>query len=173
MGLRSSKRCSADTYRMTGDLRVCGLFEPLGLEWTQCVVLSRSRCGGLRSSPEPVVGGSGATRTRRGSSRRSWRVATRCAPWLDGMDCRRSSCLVGPPLARSSRRSFRSGQSTVCASGGGGRGIGAGCSPERKVVRQADSGIIEIEVGGITIRAGRGADPTMIASIVQALRASR
>ena len=44
---------------------------------------------------------------------------------------------------------------------------------ERKVVRKADSGIIEIEVDGITIRAGRGADPTMIASIVQALKASR
>ncbi|RXG84549.1 transposase [Bradyrhizobium zhanjiangense] len=41
-------------------------FRPLGLEWTQCILLSRSRCGGLRSSPEPVVGGSGATRTRRG-----------------------------------------------------------------------------------------------------------
>lgn len=44
---------------------------------------------------------------------------------------------------------------------------------ERKVVRRADSGIIEIEVDGITIRAGRGADATMIASIVQALKASR
>jgi len=44
---------------------------------------------------------------------------------------------------------------------------------ERKVVRKADSGIIEIEVEGITIRAGRGADATMIASIVQALKASR
>jgi transposase len=44
---------------------------------------------------------------------------------------------------------------------------------ERKVVRKADSGIIEIEVDGVTIRAGRGADPTMIASIVQALKASR
>ncbi|MGY8669173.1 transposase [Bradyrhizobium sp. UFLA05-109] len=36
-----------------------------------------------------------------------------------------------------------------------------------------DRGIIEIEVDGITIRAGRGADPAMIASIVQALKASR
>jgi transposase len=47
---------------------------------------------------------------------------------------------------------------------------------ERKAVRckaKTDSGIIEIEVDGITIRAGRGADPTMIASIVQALKASR
>jgi hypothetical protein len=49
---------------MTGDLRVCGLVEPLGLEWTQRIVLSRSQCGGLRSLPEPVVGGSGAMRTR-------------------------------------------------------------------------------------------------------------
>jgi transposase len=47
---------------------------------------------------------------------------------------------------------------------------------ERKAVRcraKTDCGIIEIEVDGITIRAGRGADTTMIASIVQALRASR
>ena len=47
---------------------------------------------------------------------------------------------------------------------------------ERKAGRckaKADSGILEIEVDGITIRAGRGADPTMIASIVQALKASR
>jgi transposase len=47
---------------------------------------------------------------------------------------------------------------------------------ERKSVRckaKADSGIIEIEVDGITIRAGRGADPTMIASIVHALKVSR
>ncbi|MGY3691736.1 IS66-like element accessory protein TnpA [Bradyrhizobium quebecense] len=49
-------------------------------------------------------------------------------------------------------------------------------SRERKVVRckpKADSGIIEIEVDGITIRAGRGADATMIASIVQSLKANR
>ena len=52
---------------------------------------------------------------------------------------------------------------------------------ERKAVRckakadtrACDAGVIEIEVDGITIRAGRGADPTMIASIVQALKASR
>ncbi len=44
---------------------------------------------------------------------------------------------------------------------------------ERKAVREAESGIIEIEVDGITIRAGRGADTGMIASIVQALKASR
>ena len=29
---------------------------------------------------------------------------------------------------------------------------------QRKIVRKADSGLIEIEVDGITIRAGRGAD---------------
>ena len=44
---------------------------------------------------------------------------------------------------------------------------------ERRAVRKAVSGIIEIEVDGITIRAGRGADTAMIASIVQALKASR
>lgn len=47
-------------------------------------------------------------------------------------------------------------------------------SRERKVVRckpKVDAGLIEIEVDGITIRAGRGADATMITSIVQALKA--
>jgi transposase len=33
--------------------------------------------------------------------------------------------------------------------------------------------MIEIEVDGVTIRAGRGADAPMIAAIVQALKASR
>jgi transposase len=36
-----------------------------------------------------------------------------------------------------------------------------------------DVGTIEIELDGVTIRVGRGADATMIATIVQALKASR
>ena len=49
-----------------------------GLRW--CWLETCHQCphyGGLRCSPEPVVGGGGATRTRRGSLRRSWRAATR------------------------------------------------------------------------------------------------
>jgi transposase len=42
--------------------------------------------------------------------------------------------------------------------------------PRRKF--RPDAGIIEIEVDGITIRAGHGADATMIAAIIQALKAS-
>lgn len=44
---------------------------------------------------------------------------------------------------------------------------------QRKIVRKADSGLIEIEVDGITIRAGRGADAALITSIIQALKAVR
>jgi len=47
---------------------------------------------------------------------------------------------------------------------------------EHKAARcksEAASGIIEIEVDGIAIRAGRGADVTMIASIIRALKANR
>ena len=47
---------------------------------------------------------------------------------------------------------------------------------ERKIPRcksKPDAGIIEIEAEGVTIRAGRGADATMIAAIVHALKASR
>ena len=47
---------------------------------------------------------------------------------------------------------------------------------ERKLPRwksRSDVGMIEIEVDGVTIRVGRGADATMIAAIVQALKASR
>ena len=38
---------------------------------------------------------------------------------------------------------------------------------------QPDIGTVEIEVDGVTIRAGRGADANTIAAIVQALKASR
>lgn len=38
---------------------------------------------------------------------------------------------------------------------------------------QPDIGTIEIEVDGVTIRVGRGADANMIAALVQALKASR
>jgi len=47
---------------------------------------------------------------------------------------------------------------------------------ERKAPRcksTLDVGIIEVEVDGVTIRVGRGADATMIAAIVRALKASR
>ena len=58
-------------------------------------VSSRSRCGGLKSSLEPVVGGSGATKTRHGLLQRSLRVVTRSVPWLDVKGCRRGNCLAG------------------------------------------------------------------------------
>lgn len=47
--------------------------------------------------------------------------------------------------------------------------------PERKAQQKAkpDVGNIEIEVDGITIRAGRGADATTIAAIIHALKANR
>jgi transposase len=35
-----------------------------------------------------------------------------------------------------------------------------------------DTGMIEVEVDGVTIRVGRGADATMVATIVQALKAN-
>ncbi|XSC43479.1 IS66-like element accessory protein TnpA [Bradyrhizobium sp. RDT10] len=38
---------------------------------------------------------------------------------------------------------------------------------------QPDIGTVEIEVDGVTIRVGRGADANMIAALVQALKASR
>jgi transposase len=38
---------------------------------------------------------------------------------------------------------------------------------------EPDAGTIEVEVDGVTIRAGRGADANTIAAIVQALKASR
>jgi len=47
---------------------------------------------------------------------------------------------------------------------------------ERKAPRcksEPDIGTIEVEVEGVTIRAGRGADANTIAAIVQALKASR
>ena len=52
----------------------------------------------------------------------------------------------------------------------------AAMAPERQAQRckaKPDLGSIEIEVDGVTIRAGRGADAAMIAAIVHALKASR
>jgi transposase len=53
----------------------------------------------------------------------------------------------------------------------------AALGPERKALRckapKPDLGGIEIEVDGTIIRAGRGADATMIAAIVHALKANR
>ena len=47
---------------------------------------------------------------------------------------------------------------------------------QRKALRcksEPDVGMIEVEVDGVTIRVGRGADANMIAALVQALKASR
>jgi transposase len=47
---------------------------------------------------------------------------------------------------------------------------------QRKAPRcksEPDAGTIEVEVNGVTIRAGRGADANTIATIVQALKANR
>ena len=47
---------------------------------------------------------------------------------------------------------------------------------QRKAPRcksEPDVGTIEVEVDGVTIRVGRGADADTIAAIVQALKASR
>jgi len=47
---------------------------------------------------------------------------------------------------------------------------------ERKALRcksEPDVGVIEVEVNGVTIRVGRGADASTIAAIVRALKASR
>ena len=51
----------------------------------------------------------------------------------------------------------------------------AAVHPEQKAQQKAkpDVGNIEIELDGITIRAGRGADATMIAAIIHALKAPR
>ena len=50
--------------------------------------------------------------------------------------------------------------------------VGRECTmPRRKSM--PDIGMIEVDVDGITIRVGRGADATMIAAIVRALKANR
>jgi transposase len=54
--------------------------------------------------------------------------------------------------------------------------VRASAPAQRKAPRcksEPDVGMIEVEVDGVTIRAGRGADANTIAAIVQALKASR
>lgn len=103
-------------------------------------------------------------------------MVTRCVPWLDGMDCHRSSCLAGDVSCAKQQavipKRTKSGVPAMVDAV-----VRAPTAHrERKAARckaKAYDGVIEIEVDGITIRAGRGADTAMIASIVQALKASR
>jgi len=43
----------------------------------------------------------------------------------------------------------------------------------RKRARQANrtSGIIEVEIAGVTVRVGRGAEPKAVAAVIRALKA--
>ncbi len=44
----------------------------------------------------------------------------------------------------------------------------------RRVSRSSDlTGLIEMDIGGVTVRVGRGAEATTITAVIQALKASR
>ncbi len=94
-------------------------------------------------------------------------------PWLGAMVCRRSwRRQLREAAARHSEAEELQFVPAV---------VDAGASApvlrrRRKAPRcksEPDVGMIEVEVEGVTIRAGRGADANTIAAIVQALKASR
>src|SRR4051794_31446488 len=97
------------------------------------------------------------------------------------MDCRRNSCWLATSVARSSWRHSEAQEEVQFVPAvvdavvpvrafGRERNVVRGKSKPDARARRCDAGIIEVEVDGITIRACRGADATMIASIVQAPR---
>lgn len=146
-------------------------FRPLGLEWTQCILLITEPVRRLEVF-------TGAGRRRKWSDEDNARIVAEIVANGD------SVCSVARRHGLSPQQLFGWRRQLREAAGGHSEEDevqfvpalvdavvpAPAARPERKVVRKADSGIIEIEVNGITIRAGRGADPTMIASIVQALR---
>jgi transposase len=44
-------------------------------------------------------------------------------------------------------------------------------APKRVRRTESISGLIEVEIGGVTVRAGRGADVKMVAAVIRVLKA--
>ena len=99
-------------------------------------------------------------------------------PWLDAMDCRRGSCLggagrcVSPRLGlmkRSNRGlcprwSMRHRLLPLLVAVGGQRK-----APQCEA--ESGGGLVEIDIDGVTVRIGRGADASMIGTVLRALKA--
>jgi transposase len=94
-------------------------------------------------------------------------------PWLDAMDYRRSNCLAGDVKLRESeaRPSEADGLQFVPAV----VDVGSPPVPQRRGPRyraQASAGTIEVEISGVTVRVGRGADSKTLMAVLRALKAS-
>ena len=90
------------------------------------------------------------------------------------MGLRHSSCSVGAGRRDSLPRLAPMPKHAVRASGLGSAVARAGSSPrERKRTRRMDrrSAIIEVEIDGVTVRVGRGAEAKTVAAVLRGLKA--
>ena len=94
-------------------------------------------------------------------------------PWPDAMDCRRSSCLAGAVNCEIPRLNVL--RLTSCSSC---RRLwmraSSSRSPQRRAPRrkaEPGAGTIEVEIDGVTVRVGRGADAKTLMAVLRALKA--
>ena len=93
-------------------------------------------------------------------------------PWLDAMDYHRSSCLAGDVNCEilEAERSEADGLQFVPAV----MDAGSSLAPQRRAPRckaEASAGTIEVEINGVTVRVGRGADAKTLMTVLRALKA--
>jgi hypothetical protein len=138
-------------------------------------MLSPSRFIGWKSSPVRVAGGRLVMETRPGLSQRSRRAENRCVPWLD--------VTLSPQQLFGWRRRLR--ESQVGSSEADGLqfvpavvDVTSSASPARRqrnlppCKAEPGAGAIEIEIDGVIIRVGRGADAKTLMTVLRALKAS-
>ena len=90
-------------------------------------------------------------------------------PWLDAMDYHRSSCLAGDVNCET-ERSEADGLQFVPAV----MDAGSSLAPQRRAPRckaEASAGTIEVEINGVTVRVGCGADAKTLMTVLRALKA--
>ncbi len=94
-------------------------------------------------------------------------------PWRGGSDCHRSNCSAGGGKRGSLRIRTLRQHRCLCRRLWKGSWRSAWLAPRaRKQPRQANlSGIIEVEIDGVTIRVGRGADAKTVTAVIRVLKA--
>ena len=94
-------------------------------------------------------------------------------PWPDAMDCRRGSCLAGDVNCETLRPDLL--RQTNCGSCRRLWTLKIGSAvARRKALRgkaEGSAGTIEVEIAGVTVRVGRGADVKTLMAVLRALKA--
>ena len=121
-----------------------------------------------------VAGGRLVMKTNPGLSPRSRRAENRCVPWLDVTDYRHSSCLAGDVGCENLRLGLLRVDCSLCPRWWmlSHRHLPLAVNAiSRRARRSLVPGAIEIEIDGVMIRVGRGADAKTLMTVLRALKA--